>query len=439
MSRVICFVGTSLVNQCNTASSTRIANNARSWIHWAHRLSGWRCDTPVWWDDRFDKGWEPSGVYGTSRGFWGLNAGVSGQTGAQILARTAEIAEIPANEYWVDAGTNDMAGTLTAQEIHDNRMEICRRLKLATGARVRLLTVLARGTGSWADPSDARTRHTEVNRLAWAQDQFEVVDFNGGWIDLTSDADIPVAANTVDDIHFSGQGALKVGQKVAEIFNLMPPAPPMLDTASQSLIPAKFFTGTGGNPDTGATGTVPDDIKVERSSGNAAGTAVCSIASDSTVRGSVLNVDFTPSGVAESARWYIRTNTADTTHTKAGKWIQGTVKLKLNQLAFDAIQLHLEDRGTDGLIALDGYDTGDGFITELPGQWYEMRTPPLYMVGDSTTFRFRLEVYIDGEAGQNGDIDVAEFGVVEVPNPNDRYLNKTYSSRLMAEDKSAGG
>lgn len=426
-------IWTSLGQQMDVSTAARIAHTTQGWFRWAQRYCGWRVDLPVWDDPTVVEGWEPSGTPGATRGYWGLNAGVSGQLVDEVIARVPEVCKIPADEYHIGGVTNSIAGAYTAEQLKDLVVQAARDIENATGKPVKIYTVLARDTSSWADPSDSRSKAAEYNSLLEEQTEFEVVDFNVGWLDWTSALAIPVAANTADGIHFSGQGAFEVGKRLGVSWReAYPPAPPLIDSPTDNLIPGGFLDGSGGAVGAGVVGSVVNGMRVERSNGGA--TVTASVTTDDSVRGGVQHLVFAPAGVDESSRCYFRTTSADTSHSLAGKWIVGTIKIRINSAnsAFDGINLYIDDQGTGGKTAQDLYDTGVGFITSATGEFVELRTPPMKLVDDSTEVRARLEVYVNGLAGANGDLDVAEFGVTEVPDPEVFYGTVAPGSRVVA-------
>lgn len=430
----VCIIGTSLLQQGDAGTEGRIAHTARSCFRWAQRMSGWRVETPVWHAPYVVEGWEPSDIAGTTRYFYGLNCGVSGQTLDKVTARLNEIVKIPADEYHVGGVTNTISSnTHTAQELLDEVIAFASRIKAITGKKVVLYTVLARATNQWADPSDQRDVAKEYNTLLMEQELFEVYDWNTNWLDYTSSIDIPVSGNSPDGTHFGGVGAYAVGKKMAyDWIQSYAPAQPLLKSPTQVLNTGGFLQGTGGTAGTGVTGSVADGIQITRYTGTP--TVAVTLGTASNIRGGVQNLVCTPSGVDESAELHFRTASANTPHTLPGKWVQGTVKVRINSAndTFDHITLTVDDQSTTGVEANDLYDTGDGFPQEATDGFLELRTPPLKLKSDSTDLRVRLEIFINGLAASDGDIDIAEFAVVEVPDPEDKYNTVCPNSRAVA-------
>lgn len=431
----ICFIGTSLFQQGDAGSSVRMAHSVKSPIRWAQRLSGWRVDSPVWHAPYWVEGWEPSSTPGALRYFWGLNCGVSGQDVDEVVARIPQIAKIPADEFHIGGVTNSIsAANYTAQELLDKILSACRTLRAITGAKIKIYTVLARDTTQWEDPSTQRTLAIEYNKLLKEQEEFEVYDWNLGWLDYTADVDSPIASYTPDGTHYSGIGAYFNGKRIAEDWiQEYPPAPPIFSSPSQCLNTGGFLKGAGGTASTGTTGTVPDGMRVERYSG--AATIVASIDTDTSVKGSVQNLVLTPSGVAESSEVHFRTEIANTTHTLAGKWVQGTVKFRVNSAndSLDAVTLTVDDQSATGVEANDLYSVDDGFPQVATDGFIELRTPPLKLRDDSTSFRIRVEIFVNGEGTGDVDIDFAEFATVEVPDPEYKYGTVCPNSRVVSE------
>lgn len=429
----ICFVGTSLFQQGDQASTVRMAHSTRSWVRWAQRLSGWRVESPVWHAPYVVEGWEPSGVADTTRNYWGLNAGVSGQSIDDIIARLPDIQKIPADEYHIGGATNTVSSlTYTVQELLDKVVHVARTLS-STGKPVKIYTVLARAESEWADPSDQRTLAEAYNALLKEQKEFEVVDWNEGWLDYTAANSVPATGNSYDGTHIGGKGALAIAKPIAARWiQDYPPVEPLLVSPTECLFANAFLQGTAGTADTGVTGDIADDMRGQRTSG--ASTAVASKDVDSSVRGAVQNIVFTPSAVDDTSEIHFRTETADTPHTLAGEWVQGTVKIRINSAndVLDAITLTVDDLATNGVETNDLYDTGDGFPEEATDGFIELRTPPLKLLDTSTAIRVRLEFFVNGLGTGTADVDIAEFGVVQVQSPEYEYDCVAPNSRVVA-------
>jgi hypothetical protein len=119
----VCAIGTSLIQQNDVATAAKISHWNRGPISTARFVAKGLWDIVIWQDPTVRTGWEPSGTAGATRFFYGGNAGVSGQTIAQIQARIPTIISTMPNIdlYIFDGGTNDMS-TLSKEDIHTARV-----------------------------------------------------------------------------------------------------------------------------------------------------------------------------------------------------------------------------------------------------------------------------------------------------------------------------
>ena len=426
------------MQQGDVSTAARVAHSTKGWFRWAQRFSGWRVEIPIWKDSTVVPGWEPSGTPGATRGYWGLNAGVSGQTVSDVVARLEEVAAIPADEYHIEGVTNSMGGPLTPQEILDLVLEGARFLTTETGRKVRIYTVLARDTTAWPNPSTQRTNALEYNRLLRSQNEFEVVDFNKGFLDYTQDINVPRPENTNDGTHISGVGASRMGREIAKAWaQEYPPVDEFIKKPTDNFITDGFLQGTGGSTGTATTGDVSDGMTVERSSGDS--TAVASVVAGEVAgtRGDAQKLVVTPSGAAGESVFFFRTAPSDTAHNVPGKYVQGSVKIRINSAndSIGGVVLKLDDQGTGGVNAEDFFDEGQGFMLDSTDSFVEFRTPALLLVPDSTEVRVRVEIIIDGQGTGDADIDIAELGFIEVEDPEIEFNTVAPGSRQVAIGK----
>ncbi|MBB4017537.1 lysophospholipase L1-like esterase [Chelatococcus caeni] len=212
-------IGTSLVQQNHFADERLIATSSRGWAAWAEVLSTGRLSLPVFHDRRVRPGWEPSNRPGGTRGFGGLNFGVSGQKVRDIEARLGDVlADRAAFDFIiVDAGTNDMM--VEAKEtIQAGRERICDRF-VDAGCAVILLPILARGTEKWPAGGAERAKAQWINERsrAYARSRGGVFlfDWNEPWIDRASPFGVPRDGYSDDGTHFAPAGGYAVGKALA--------------------------------------------------------------------------------------------------------------------------------------------------------------------------------------------------------------------------------
>lgn len=434
--RRLAVIGTSLVQHNDLASTTKISHHSRGWLRWAHVLSNGIFYCPIWNDQTVYEGWEPSGVGGTTRGFRGLNAGVSGQTFANIEARKAYLTTLACDIIVIDDGTNDMTN-FSATVIQAAR-EALADYYLSFGKIVIFLPILARGTSSWASGGTARKRANYINRMTREYCNKKrncfLFDWNASWVDMTQATDtIMKSGYSDDDIHFVPKGAYFVGKAFAAFLaTILPAAQPRVwsqddkydatDNPFGNLLANPFLAGTGGALGTGASGAsgVADGMRVERNSG--ASTVLCEKETRSDGRGFYQKMTFTLSGSAVDV-FYFRTGTANTAHNaSAGEWMVASCKVDASAYPWRGITLLAQDQGTNGLSAygMEPYPSFSTNTTNWQGDEAfsgTIETPPFQLVAGSTDIRWRLETRIDTTQAGSPVLKVGEVELRKVTSP----------------------
>lgn len=395
----VCITGTSLVNHCNRATINSVYNTAQSWVSWAQKFCGYRFECAVWRDPTFIPGWEPGGIPNEPRYFYGHNAGVSGQTVDQILARKYAIASIDADYHVVDMGTNDIQ-TKTVLEIHNARVAMTEYL-ISMGRKPILLTILSRALSSWP-AGEARQKALEVNRLTqevYGHDPRVVVyDWNQGWLDENSANGEPKTGASGDGIHFDGHGAYWVGKSMASLFTQLFPPAPSLYRGPDDAYDADFneygnvllnpvLAGVAGD-NTGTTGDVADGFEFEaRNTPDAVGVA------SKEAGAQVLTI--TPIDTAGTSEFYYRTADADYAVPHAGLWMRAGVEIEVVSGAdrISGLKMHFQVNGTSTVYSADGYQIGSNIAPENFGPVLYV-TPFVKLNDDTTACRWRIEIVV---------------------------------------------
>lgn len=440
--RRVAFIGTSLIQQNDIGIAGKVSHWNRGPISWARFFSKGRFECPIWHDMTVYPGWEPSSVPGATRGFRGLNAGVSGQTIAQIDARKSFLVKnVACDMVFIDAGTNDM-GVMSKEAIHEARVSLA-RYYLLSGIPVTLLPILSRGTGSWASGSAERKKAAWINQRARdfcaATPNCFMFDWNAKWIDPASADGTPKSGYSNDDIHFATQGGVAEGEDLANFMaGLLPdPAPRVWSQDDKydathnplgNLLANPFCTGTGGTAvASGATGTVATGMRVEVSSG--AATVACTKETRTDNRGDWQVMTITPG--ATDSLIYFRTNSADTAHSlPAGTWVQASMECEIGSFnAWQGVSLYMKDNGAGGLLAYDmePFDDGAGYI-KLPTRVMNgmLVTPPIQLVNGSASIRWRQEIRVGSTGGGATGTGVIKSGAVELRPVDSPYFAASY-------------
>jgi lysophospholipase L1-like esterase len=203
------------------------------------------------------------------------NAGVGGNTSAQILARITDVtglAAMPGYCILADCASNDLIANTASATIITNLQAICDALQ-AKGITVVLCTVLPiAGTSAHVQ------RQEEVNRWIRGRDGlpgFIICDWAARWADPTTGG--PKTGFATDGIHPTPLGAGAIGRVLAEalrsrIGGSIELASQNLDQLHINLNP--MMVGTSGTASTGTSGQVATDWIALRGSGS--GTMACS-------------------------------------------------------------------------------------------------------------------------------------------------------------------
>ncbi len=387
----VALIGTSLVQQNHHAGDRHIHSCARGWATWAEVLSAGQLDITVFHDPRVFPGWEPSGRVGVTRGFGGLNAGVSGQKARDIAERLEEVLKLDFDLIVVDAGTNDMM-VETKEVIQSIREAIVDRL-IEAGKTVILLPILARGTQKWVAGGSERAKAHWINQksLAFAatRPHCHVFDWNSIWMDPHSVDGVPYDGFSDDGTHFSVPGGYAVGKALAAYLRGFL-APSALRTWAQD----DRFDAVN-NP---LGNIVPDPLLADcrplaagpaASPGLAAASRTISRPDRASnwqeirVAGGECFVDILPGAFVNPL--------------PAGAWVQASVEVDVE--AHDGwrdISLILEDGAPEGLVsqALAPFDLGDGNLAAFPKEAWSgvLKTPPIKLKTATQNLRFGLSL-----------------------------------------------
>ncbi len=390
--RRIALLGTSLVQQNHHAGERHIWSSARGWVTWAEVLSAGRLDIGVFHDPLVHPGWEPSGRVGVTRGFGGLNAGVSGQKARDIALRLDDVLKLDFDLIIVDAGTNDMM-VETKEVIQATREAIVDRL-LCAGKLVILLPILARGTQKWAAGGPERAKAHWINQksLAFAAQRAgcHVFDWNEPWVDWSSADGVPQAGFSDDGTHFSVPGGYAVGKALAAYLAgfLSPPSArrPAPDDRFDpvnnplgNLLPNLSLCGSGSFRD--GVSVSGSNVVVDRLAGSTDGQDGWQVSlSEGQASIDILDRDYR-------------------NPLPAGAWVQASCLVDVD--AHDGwreISLELQDLAPEGLTAraLAPFDLGEGTLAPYPGEAWKglLRTPPIRLKTSMHGLRLRLCLHL---------------------------------------------
>lgn len=430
-------IGESLIEHHHTAnSSLKMSSWSRGFLNWALTLNPGLFTFDVWYDASVRPGWEPTGA-GSTVSFRGANAGVGGQTSAQILARHRYLIDnVDCDIVVISAGTNDMA-SVAADTIAANRQALVDAF-IAAGKLVILLPVLMRDDVSWTAASGYRKKCHYVNQksreLAASRRNCFMFDWNEHWVDFNSTNGNPKAGYSPDGIHFSTLSAHAIGKKFGEFMaRILPPgsrrvvAPDDIYDAALNPLGNKtanpMLTGTSGIVSAPVTGSCADGYRVLRN------TAIgCACAASKEVRadgrGNYQVLTFTPNQAAGSELFYFQTATTDIAHgLPVGTWVRVSMEVDVSAWAgWQGITMHLRDNAVGGILS---YGMEDYSADQWPTEAWSgvISSLPFRIIDAASTLRFQPRIKIDNSKTGSGVLKIGapELRVVADPRDLQRY------------------
>ena len=276
------------------------------------------------------------------------NAGLSGDTtiagissqfpglysrlGADVFAYNPQIAVVL-------IGTNDVGyGTETATQIANNIIMIDNAI-LARGIKVVVVSLPPMGS-AWSGFSAANAKlildiNRQLRQYAEITPGTVYADIYAGLVDPTSSVATELAANTLDGIHPSSQGAYIYAQYIGKAlarFNV--PNIDLVntaldtyanDTTSFNTISNPLMIGSGGTAGTNTSGVIPPTWKITTvgGGGQSAVSAVTArtMAADGDISGS--NMVVTAVSAANNDSIHILSNVTYTSQFTNGQWLYG--------------------------------------------------------------------------------------------------------------------
>lgn len=418
-------IGESLIEHHHTANSSfKLSSWSRGFINWAQVLNPGMFSFDVWFDQTSRTGWEPSGP-GSTVGFRGANAGVGGQTSAQILARYSYLVDsIDCDIVVVSAGTNDMT-SVAADTIAANRQAMVDAF-IAAGKLVILLPVLMRDDVSWTAVSGYRKKCHYVNQksreLAASRRNCFLFDWNEHWVDFNSTNGNPKTGYSPDGVHFNTLSAYAVGKKFGEFLaRILPPgsrrvvAPDDLYDATLNplgnMAQNPMLTGTSGTISAPVTGNCATNYRVLR---NTSVGCACAASKESRAdgRGNYQVLTFTPNQVAGTDLFYFQTAVTDVAHgLPVGTWVRASMEVDVSAWAgWQGISMHLRDNATGGILA---YGMEDYIADQWPTEAWSgvIFSPPFRITDAASSLRFQPRIKIDNSKTGSG---VLKIGAPEI-------------------------
>lgn len=313
------YIGDSLVQGNNWAwlDGDLIFSSTRGEITWARAFyPHFDIDT---WIDPSDGG----------RHFDGMNAGVSGETVAQIAKRLNRTLRWAPDIMIVSAGINSVTTGVDARTISSGLKSIC-EFYLDHGIRVIL----------------ANIRPVTEDVIPVASDQFQVLEEVNTWIRSFAMAtpgvefwNVAAAYDdghgrmkpeyTFDGTHLSSLGAQQGGLSLVAVLQRL--VPQQFKTEARNLFPNGRLRGVDGRAGAGITGQVAHGFYARMKPRNAKITAAASIGDDSDGQG-VNRFQFSAPGGGKDVEAFILSLNATNLDVSslAGQWVKARCRLSLS-------------------------------------------------------------------------------------------------------------
>lgn len=418
-------LGESLIEHNHTANSLfKLSSWSRGFINWAQVLNPGLFTFDVWYDATVRQGWEPTGP-GSTVSFRGANAGVGGQTSAQILDRHRYLLDsVDCEVVVISAGTNDMA-SVPAETIARNRQMLADAF-IAAGKLVILLPVQMRSDVTWPAVSGYRKKCHYVNQkareLVDSRQNCFLFDWNEYWVDFNSANGNPKAGYSPDGIHHNTLSAYTIGKKFGEFLaRILPPgsrrvvAPDDLYDAALNPLGNKaanpMLSGTAGTVSAPVTGSCADGYRILR---NTAIGCACAASKEARAdgRGNYQVLTFTPNQAAGSELFYFQTSTTDIAHgLPVGTWVRASMEVDVSAWAgWQGITMHLRDNAPGGILA---YGMEDYSADQWPTEAWSgvIFSPPFRITDAASALRFQPRIKVDNSKAGAG---VLKIGAPEI-------------------------
>lgn len=435
---VVALFGDSLEQHMGVASasvgSEEFSYWSRGYMNWTQML-----DPRGRWINWYD-------ASQTSKFYIGQDVGISGNTTTQMIGRITDLTSIRGCKLAIiGGGTNDINEDDPIATIKSN-LSSCYAAAIAAGMKVIIVTPPPRTTGganSWASGSAERLAWMALS--IWMQQQADANPSNikivrRDMICANDDADLSPVTGYLqsDNVHLTPLGgyAVAVGRTgwpgLVEVMSQWVNSFTLFPAGVQAgdLAPNPTCTGTAGTISTGATGTAPDNMRLQRAAvtGNGAGVSV--VGSQETVSGIVYQkMVFTRDGTGGTATFNLD-KIGNITVTGAGAaepgtWYRGWMQFKANaSAAFQSISLRARGQPTTPA-NMDAQsmktDTGLPWPTaafqKADGSPLWQSCPPIKLRPGTTSILWGAIIILDNTAAGTDTVWISRMQLVPVGEP----------------------
>jgi lysophospholipase L1-like esterase len=346
------------------------------------------------------------------RHFTGMNAGLSGDTSAQVRARMNAPGSPLPDIMIVSVGINSVTFGVSASSIQSDLQAIC-QFYLQRGIKVILSNIRPVSAEFIPDRDPQLTVRSKVN--AWIQ-EFATTTPDVLFWDVAAAYDDgsgrPIAGYTVDGLHPSSFGSQHAAFSLVPVMQqLVKPGQPANPDAI-NLFPNGRLAGKRGTAGPGVKGRIADGFTAEMLSPGATVTVEADTYPNRETGGGVQELSFTLHG-GSSVEVFGLTGKRFDVSMLAGKWVKARCKLTLQPwdgwraLYFNTTYMEWESNApkTDELM--------HGIVLDL-----ELETMPFKLPANPSRIAPVLRIYLHADtATGSGVIQVKEFEFFEVESP----------------------
>jgi lysophospholipase L1-like esterase len=396
------YIGDSLLQGNNLAAPDGLLITARAnrEITWTRALYP-HFDIDTWID-----------LTDSFRHFSGMNAGVSGDTSAQVRARVNAPGSPSADIMIVSVGINSVTFGVSALSIQSDLRAIC-LFYLQRGIKVILSNIRPISAAFIPDGDPQLNVRSDVN--AWIQ-EFATTTPGVVFWDVAAAYDDgsgrPIAGYTVDGLHPSSLGSQHAAFSLVPIMQQLvkPSQPTNPDTIN--FFPNGRLAGNHGTAGPGVRGQIADGFTAEMLSRGATVTVEAATHPDRETGGVIQEFSFALHG-GSSVEVFGLTGKRFDVSMLAGKWVKARCKLTLQPwdgwraLYFNTTYMEWESSAptTDELM--------HGVVWDL-----ELETMPFKLPNVPSRIAPALRIYLHADtATGSGVLQVKEFEFFEVDSP----------------------
>lgn len=440
--------------QSTTAGSEELSNWSRGYINWNRTID----PRGIWVN------WYDATV--TQRNAEGTNQGISGNNTSQMLARTADVTNIPGvGVVVVGGGTNDISTDTTSGNAAaryalatSNLSAIYAAFK-AAGYKIIIMSIPPRPvteSNSWASGSAARQLWFDI--CAWMQAQADADPSNIKIVRrdlICSNADADRTPKTgyiqADNVHITPIGGYHIAadtgglnEKLATLMTSYTSFPSAV--MSGDLCTNPTLSGTGGTVTAPCTGVAPDNMRLRRLTG----TAITAVGSKETINGEeyykiVVTRDGSTATV-ESISVDLGANISSGLPA-TGDWLQPAIKAKWNassaiqQVSIQARQQPSSPANMNNYsLRFDsGYLWENTNIAATDGSGLWQISCPFAMRASATSIIYNALISVDNSTAGTETVWISRMHLYPITDPRppifpEIFLQEEDSTLLLTED-----